>query len=302
MWYIIVGFLAAPVFGWITRILMQTIFYTLDIAEKVDTVKLDKLLQKIGTTGPRQPSGEAGCGWHWGMYKGGIVVAFKMREQDKYTVYVYTYNVYIHGKAPFNAICKYILPVADAVTSVHEESLGPYHTQYEYVDFSDVELRPRQQGIARNIVENYNHNNSASSSRINNALVIVSGPPGVGKTTLGEIVGRMLRIQTSMNVKKYVVDFTTKEYGIAPLFYRRTDDTILILQLNEYDVAMDRALSTADDSDKIACLAQNKSSLNNVFDFMAKQDRLVVIATTNNSKFSPDHDSFMRRFDSVIKW
>lgn len=308
MFYLLIGIVAAPALSTIVTaigtFLTHLIFHVIVFDDSDTTHAFDQILQRLGAVGPRKPDGKIAKGWHrvWvpgtGRLPRGWILAEKtLQHVDRGGVRV-TYNVYCLGRTAYCSICDELNKDTNRVITIFEEALVPWRTTgYSYNDARELKAYPRQAEIICQVVQRYMEKKVA--------MFLVSGDPGQGKTTLGELVGRQLQQKTQMTIIKTAVNLAAPGKGILDSFLERDKDTILILELNEYDIAIKTATGEHEYTNKeISCYAQNKTSLNNLFDFFGQQERLVVIATTNDCTLQdiPEYRSFIRRFDKVIAY
>lgn len=293
MYWLIGGFLAAPALSAIAVWLSNLIFDIITTGANDEVYIMDRFLVSHKSTGPRRPDGKIGPGWHY-VWKAGIIlfahrgskINHRGNENSVYTIYV------LSGK---DKLIKQFQTDKTKVTTVFQEQLSPWHSvMHSYNDAREINPSKRQSEICADIISTYKHTT--------NALYYVYGSPGVGKTTLTEIVGRELKhLHPDMDVVKTAIDITVPGKSIIEYFIRRNPYKILIMELNEYDIALKTALHGDRQSEKYSSHAANKASLNNIIDFMQQQQNLVIIATTNDDKINDlqEYESFLRRFNVV---
>jgi hypothetical protein len=276
--------------------LVHFIFYVLVFDDSDTTHSFDIFLQKHNSVGPRQPDGKIAIGWHRIWCKRGWIVAEKTTTYSDRGCTRSTYRVYCFGYEAFQEICTELNKNIDSVVTIFAENLFPYASaDYSFKDSRSLEPYPRQTEIIGDIIQTY--------MTTTLAFFFISGKPGLGKTTLGELVGRQLRKRTKMKVVKTALNLTAPGKGVLEYFWTRDPDTILILELNEYDVAIKTALGEIPYENKeVSCYAASKTSLNNLFDFFGQQEKLVIIATTNDQGLfeQKDKESFVRRFHKAV--
>lgn len=309
MWYLLIGIVVGPALTAIVTsvgtFLVHLIFHVLVFDDSDTTHTFDKFLQKQKAIGPRQPDGKIAVGWHrtWyskpgAWFKRGWVLAEKVVTYSERSGSRTTYKVYCFGSLAYEAICKELNKDHDKVVTIFEEKLCPWRsTDYSYNDSRCLVPYPRQKEIIDDIVMLY--------LKKMVAFFFISGKPRLGKTTLSELVGRRLRKETGMKVVKTAINLAAPGKGVVDYFWTRDQDTILILELNEYDVAIKTAIGLISYENKeVNCYASSKTSLNDLFDFFGQQERLVIIATTNDSTLfeKEEYSSFIGRFNKTMAY
>lgn len=146
----------------------------------------------------------------------------------------------------------------------------------------------------------------------------------VEDTNIWWISSQSVKIESVNELNKDIVNprggvnLTLPGKGIISYLNMRDARTILILELNEYDVAMKMAIGNSVSSDAenvtagtssqttkdVTAYAENKTSLNDLFDFLRLQERLVIIASSNDTSLmrKEQYTPFLRRFDRVIEY
>lgn len=297
MYYLLLGIIAGPALATIATAfgtwLIHTIFHVLVFEDNNTVFSFDQYLQKHKATGPRRQDGKIAVGWHWT----GLILAEKVTTHTDRGSRT-TYRVYCLRTSTHESICKYLNRDADKVDTEFEEKLAPYNsTTYRYNDARSLVPYTRQAEIINDIVGDY--------LKRKTAFFLISGGPRIGKTTIGELVGRQLRKETNMKVVKATINLAAPGKGVLDYFWLRDPDTILILVMNEYDVTIKTAMGELPYENKeVTCHAATKTSLNDLFDFFGQQERLVIIATTNDQCLpeNKDYASFIGRFNKVVKF
>jgi len=129
---------------------------------------------------------------------------------------------------------------------------------------------PCQAGAVEGICSDYKKKNHAS--------MIISGVPGSGKSHLAYYVAQRL---SGIVLKGF--NPTLKGLGIIRLInsYTPTIACPLIVLMNEFDSAIAYAEKSEETKTDTTCLAQTKTSLLNMLDYLNEVDGLIIIATTN---------------------
>ena len=296
MLYIIIGILCGPILFTLMKVISHTVFNILVTIKKDKVYKIDQILKRVDAVGPRKPNNTIAQGWHRAWYNGGWLVANRECAYSDHGHERITYTVYFIGSSAYQILCNELTSDDNKVVTMYEESLSPWITNcYDYNDRRELISYPRQSEIIDDIVTDY--------VKSRNSMWLIKGPPGVGKTTIAELVGRCLQKETGMAVFKTAVDLTSPGKGVVEYLQRRDQYSILIFEFNEYDTSIRTASGElACETKDVSCYASTKTSLNNLIDFLKQQDRLVIIASTNALDIDTtlEYESYIRRFDKVV--
>jgi hypothetical protein len=116
----------------------------------------------------------------------------------------------------------------------------------------------------------------------NSARIIISGPPGCGKTTIGSLIANCIKSGYNEPVLVSNMNFQIRDLDLSNAFNKPTVSEPIILMLNEFDGAIKYAERQDNKtSGSVNCLADSPGVLLNVIDQLSTTPYLIVIATTN---------------------
>ena len=138
---------------------------------------------------------------------------------------------------------------------------------------------PCQQVIVDYVINEYSKKNK-------NVTVLVSGPPGMGKSTVALWVAQMMKRRLAVDpylVKGFNTNCDEMQYHPIINHYSPKNISPVILLLDEFDIAMKNANSadTSDGTKNAVAISANKTNLNNFLDSINDEQFLITIATTN---------------------
>jgi len=141
--------------------------------------------------------------------------------------------------------------------------------------------------------------NTYKNKSTKNVTVLVTGDPGVGKSTLAFLIAQEIK---KLGVDPYLIkgfNVMSDEMQYHPIIghYSPKNDCPVILLLDEFDLAMKRADDAGNQQngqngqrDDLA-IASNKTNLNNFLDALNDESFLIAIATTN-TKLKEINDNY----------
>lgn len=147
------------------------------------------------------------------------------------------------------------------------------------------------------IIANYNESLSTNKKKCS---ALLFGNPGVGKSNVGMYLASKLNARVVYGYRLTVAGICLDElWRLNP-----TEKSPVILVLDEIDCAFKKA-QKAEEPRQLACLAQDKTALNSLFDRFERTNYLIVLGTSNDSfeKLIEDgYSSYMRkgRFDHCL--
>lgn len=130
--------------------------------------------------------------------------------------------------------------------------------------------------------------NTYQSKKTKNVSVLISGPTGLGKSTIALLVAQKIKSELDVDpflIKGFNVMADEMQYHPVIGHYSPMSNSPIILLLDEFDLAMKEADSPAPPNgrkDGLA-IAANKTNLNNFLDAINDESFLIVIATTNTA-------------------
>jgi len=296
---LLLGIMLVPCVNGIAQLFLRLCCHIIDTEADEQVHKMDKILAAHAFIGSSTPNRKRAPGYHLMWYQGSLVVANKTRYKQPRGGNEDTYTIYILGfKSSFQCLCQQLTLDTSKVITVYTETVCPWDpTIVTFNDRRDLTPNPRQQEIMDLALKHYTSKGLS--------FLMVAGKPGVGKTTLGELIGRQLCKKYQSPVRKATVNLAQPGEKVAEFFQQRSHDEILILEMSEYDFVIKTAMGERTNTNtELTCHASTKSALNDFFDFLGKQNRLVVIATTNQLDIFDieKYKSFTRRFDEKVQW
>ncbi len=149
-----------------------------------------------------------------------------------------------------------------------------------------------------------------------NITVLISGAPGLGKTTVGFLVSQSIKKKLYVDpylIKGFNVNSDEMQYHPVIGHYNPKKSTPIVLLLDEFDIAMHRASMTMETNEfdpsgnqlpmhsQSHAISANKTNLNQFLDAINDESHLIVVATTNIpiTDIHANYDVFCRkgRFD-----
>ena len=144
--------------------------------------------------------------------------------------------------------------------------------------------RPWQKQMIQKILAEYKEQENCS--------VLICGPPGVGKSTIGELLAK--KMIDDLQVDPIVIknlNITSSGLTLEDAFDSPSSDNPIILLLDEFDVAVKYANKEKNKSGGEGCsLAENPTLLLGLLDRLNKTPNLILIASSNEKV-----DSFEER-------
>lgn len=138
------------------------------------------------------------------------------------------------------------------------------------------------------------------TGKLNNMKVIISGTRGVGKTYISKLVKRYIDKQFN-KVCQLFYNFNPTQTGVDIItlaLSKASEQTPVILVVNEVTEAFDSALSIDPDFDARSKHARNRSSFNDMLDAIDNTGYVIAIFTTEKSidelRNNADYRSFIR--------
>lgn len=139
---------------------------------------------------------------------------------------------------------------------------------------------PCQQTIVDYVINEY-------SNKSKNVTVLISGPPGIGKSTIALWVAQMMKRRLAVDpylIKGFNINCEEMQYHPIINHYSPKNNSPVILLLDEFDIAMKNA-NMSETSDNVQknpiAISANKTNLNNFLDSINDEQFLITIATTN---------------------
>jgi len=111
-----------------------------------------------------------------------------------------------------------------------------------------------------------------------NASVLLTGVPGAGKSQLAAYLAKELRGAVLRGFNP-----TIKGLGIVRLINQMSPskESPLVVLMNEFDTAISQATKNEDSKTDTICLAQSKTTLLDMLDYLNQVEGLILVATTN---------------------
>lgn len=136
---------------------------------------------------------------------------------------------------------------------------------------------------------------------------LIMGPSNLGKSNVDRYLARYLQDNNSLNpivVKGY--DLTQEGLSLSDVWdLKPSKEAPVILTFDEIDKAFKNADKDEVSKDGSKSLAQNKTTLNNLLDFLERSKYIIVLATTNETyqNLQKTYPSYIRegRFDFRIR-
>jgi hypothetical protein len=275
----------APAALWMMlRFLLGLIINTSIISDKMQISALDRHLAKNGWCSSRMfdfsgmPSEGVHALFMWSKnVPSGIMIACKWYDQNAEHSKKLKYTIYWMGRGAAD-MRRAIIGNPNAIKIRNVYMPSPWRTSIDIsYTMPPEKLKPWQCSVVDQIVTAY-----ATRSRVS---YLVCGPPGCGKSTLGEIVASRLK---GIGVTPEVVkngDLTTANLLLEDLYDMPTPGTPIILMLDEFDGTVKYAeRDTSKDQSgarEAICLANTPTLLLSTLDQLARTSNLIVIATSN---------------------
>ena len=128
--------------------------------------------------------------------------------------------------------------------------------------------------------------NTYTSKKTKNVTILVSGPTGVGKSTLALLIAQKIK---ELGIDPYLIkgfNVMAEEMQYHPIIghYSPKSTEPIILLLDEFDIAMQNADAPIDHQHgkrESLAIAANKTNLNNFLDTINDESFLITVVTTN---------------------
>lgn len=136
---------------------------------------------------------------------------------------------------------------------------------------------PCQQTIVDYVIDAY------STSKTKNITILISGPPGTGKSTVALVIAQMMKKKLSVDpylIKGFNINCEEMQYHPIINYYSPKYNSPAILLLDEFDIAM-RNADTPNNDNNAHAISANKTNLNNFLDSINDEQFLITVATTN---------------------
>lgn len=141
---------------------------------------------------------------------------------------------------------------------------------------------PCQQTIIDYILNTY------QQSSAKNVTILVSGTPGLGKSTIGFLVAQQMKDKFGIDpylIKGFNVNSEEMQYHPIIGHYNPQSSEPIVLLLDEFDIAMSNAENPHHTSNSqhnsFNAISANKTNLNAFLDAINDESYLITVATTN---------------------
>lgn len=258
--------------------LLHLVCHCVRITEQAQVSTLDRLLAETGWCSARflGPGRLPADGIHFAFLRGPVFVV-RCTESLSRGGSSISYSAYAVGRATVDAlqakltgnardvILRYVYAPAPWRTSTVSQRCAPPSKAHKW-----------QSEIVRAVVKRY--------LTATHASVLVCGAPGLGKSTLGELIAAELMARTRM-VPEVVknLDLTARGLLLEDAYDSPTPTSPVILMLDEFDATVAHAErdQSGDGAREGTALADTPTSLLAVLDRLNRQSHLIVIATSN---------------------
>ena len=229
-----------------------------------------------------------GDGYHFLFMNYRLIIVYKTsrhveRCEPKSTYYFYTNQKNIDE-------IKASIASKNSIKYAWYQSTAPWRTTIDSVSCElPGKINPQQSKICKLIYSEYKKSSKAS--------VLLFGEPGAGKSSVGYfLVQYFIDRSNGQITPELMLGYNLTMKGCAFDFYNdyMYGGNPLIIIVDEYDIAVKKALDANEEKGEFSCIAQDKTKLLGFLDQVNLMKNLILIATTNAKK-EEFEEAFIRK-------
>ena len=275
-------------FGSVSTIIISTLcwsvirffLYTYEYKTYYITKMINKLVISHAWYSPKEFDGEnyiPSDGFHFAWLSGPII--FKKDAKSQYGSDGCCYKVYLFNKKSLRYLQFKPIYTDNSIQitfldSIHSSNPSRLTTE---VYLPCPNCSNEQSKVVNDIFSKYENG-------MNTIVTMITGIPGTGKSTTSEYV--YMKFKQNGYTPKLIRNFHPADRGMS--IYITIDhiiklDSPVIMEISEYDIAVEKSLLSEDSSRDTKAHAQNKASFATFHDFISRKPGLIVICTSNKS-------------------
>ena len=245
------------------------------VSEAGQVISLDRIIAKIGWCSAikLKPGMPPSDGFH-------IIINWK-----QFTIAIKSTAAGTRESPPKSTYILYVIYGVKNITNklIGEGVLVSYVTQPATYRTTVSTFRTPFIGNARSWQQKMIPSIMAEYKKQRNCSVLICGPPGVGKSTIGELLAK--KMIDDLQVDPIVIknlNITSSGLTLEDAFDTPSSDNPIILMLDEFDVAVKYANQEKNKSGGEGCsMAENPTLLLGLLDRLNKTPNLILITSSN---------------------